>query len=77
MPSPTSLKCLLDEVPSAIEVECPNERFTPRGAHESRSLQHRSHALRPVNKDQNGKTHGFLLTRGEHDRRDDEREDDE
>ncbi|HEV1995001.1 MAG TPA: hypothetical protein VGR03_11775 [Candidatus Acidoferrum sp.] len=27
--------------------------------------------------DQNGKTHGFLLTRGEHERRDDEREDDE
>jgi len=30
-----------------------------------------------LNKDQNGKTHVFLLTRGEHDRRDDEREDDE
>jgi hypothetical protein len=27
--------------------------------------------------DQIGKTHGFLLTRGDHDRRDDEREDDE
>src|SRR6266700_4539301 len=50
MPSPTSLKCLLDEVSSAIEVECPNERFAPRGAHESSSLQHRSHALRTVNK---------------------------
>jgi hypothetical protein len=50
MPGAASFGSVLDLAPSAIEVECPNERFAPRAAHQSRSLQHRSHALRPVNK---------------------------
>ena len=50
MADAASFRCVSDVAHSAIEVECPNERFASRGAHEPRSLQHGSHALRRVNK---------------------------
>jgi len=42
IPDAASFRDVSDVTPSAIEVECPNERFATRGAHEPRSLQHRS-----------------------------------
>src|SRR5258708_5559545 len=49
-PHAASFRCVLDGAPSVIQVECPNERFAPRVAHEPRRLQHRSHAVWRVNK---------------------------
>src|SRR6266446_4398925 len=50
MADAASFRCVSDVAPSAIEVECPNERFATRVDHETRSLQHRSHAVWHVNK---------------------------
>src|SRR6266404_9587948 len=49
-PHAASFTCVLDGAPSVIKVECPNECFATRGAHEPRRLQHRSHAVWRVNK---------------------------
>src|SRR5260370_41561529 len=50
MPDGASFGGVLDVAPSAIEVECPNERFAPRGTDEPRGLQHSSHSVWRVTK---------------------------